>query len=63
MSNSKLIKAQDTLWSLLSPDEKIKHKMVYQLAQSNLKSDIQETILEGIKINKDAPAALYFDCG
>ena len=58
---TKLKKAQHLLWSLLSDVERIKHKIAYSKAKANLENGIQETILAGIKINKDAPAALYFE--
>ena len=57
---TKLEKSQHLLWSLLSDDERIKHKMAYRLALSNLENGIQETILAGIIIAPNAPAALFF---
>jgi len=55
-----LVKAQNILWSLLDYDQRIKHKKAYKLALSNLEDGLAETILDNIKVNKDAPAALYF---
>lgn len=57
---SKLLQAQNTLWNLLSNDEKEQHIRVYKEAKINLEKGINETIVDFCKVENNAPAATYF---
>jgi len=56
-----LKKAQHLLWSMLTDDERTKHIMAYKTSKTNLENGIDKIILDSVKVENNAPAALYFD--
>ena len=66
VKTSKLSKAQQTLWNLLTDDEKKQHVKAYKQAKSDLENGITKTVIgasaptDSIKVAPNAPSALYF---
>lgn len=60
VKTSKLSKAQSTLWSMLSKSEKEQHIATYKQAKTNLENGITRTVVDHVKVENNAPAALYF---
>jgi hypothetical protein len=56
----KLTKAQQTLWDLLTANEKEQHLRSYKAAKANLENGINETIIDYCRVENNAPAALFF---
>jgi len=57
---TKLSRAQNTLWDLLSAEEKEQHAEAYKVARKNLENSIAETIIDYCKVVNNAPASTYF---